>query len=767
MRNLRSTLLSACIAAIGTTACNSGPAPDLIRYVNPLTGTGASTTVSALTFSAGTESLAQTTPNVCTPNPMTLWTPQTRATEVKCVAPYYYKDSLIQGFRGSHWINGGCAADYGTFTLMPVTGTPFPTSETRASVFSHDSEISTPAYYSVRLERYGIDAEMTALQRTAIFRFDYEGDETPGAIVQINNDRGLGFIEIDPQKREIRGYNPVNRQYRMNHLSAHLNGYFVVRFDRDFESWSIFGDSTIQSGATTARNLKDMGATVTFKDGTGKITAKAGTSFTGLAGAQANLDGEIPEWDFTGVKKEAEKQWNEHLSKIRIEGATDQQKDIFYTAFYHTSLLPRKMNDLDGQRPAFTTGETVPTAYEGDYYDDFSMWDIYRATLPLTAIIEPQKTNDYVNSFIAKYEEGGWLPIFPLHNNYTSAMIGDHGIAMIGDAWCKGIRNYDIEKAYAAMRQNAFDSPDSADYKMGMGRRALKSYLEYGYVPLEDPVLDAFHRGEQVSRTLEYAYDDFVLAQVAKDLGKTDDYDKLTARAANYKNVLDPETKWARGRYADGRFIEPFDPAVKVRYITEGTPKHYTWYVPQDVQGLIDFMGEETFVANLDSMFAHHFYWHGNEPGHQTAFLFNWAGLPWKTQGYVRDILRTEYADGPGGLCGNEDSGQMSAWYMLSSMGFYPVCPGVPQYAIASPMYPKTEIELPGGKVFTIVANNASDENVYIQSATLDGKPYDKSYFTHDDIANGSTLVFEMGPEPNKAWAAGKEARPYSMTPVR
>ena len=346
-------------------------------------------------------------------------------------------------------------------------------------------------------------------------------------------------------------------------------------------------------------------------------------------------------------------------------------------------------------------------------------------------------------------------------------MIGDHGIAMIGDAWCKGIRNYDIEKAYAAMRQNAFDSPDSADYKMGMGRRALKSYLEYGYVPLEDPVLDAFHRGEQVSRTLEYAYDDFVLAQIAKDLGKTDDYDKLTARAANYKNVLDPETKWARGRYADGRFIEPFDPAVKVRYITEGTPKHYTWYVPQDVQGLIDFMGEETFVANLDSMFAHHFYWHGNEPGHQTAFLFNWAGLPWKTQGYVRDILRTEYADGPGGLCGNEDSGQMSAWYMLSSMGFYPVCPGVPQYAIASPMYPKTEIELPGGKVFTIVANNASDENVYIQSATLDGKPYDKSYFTHDDITNGSTLVFEMGPEPNKAWAAGKEARPYSMTPVR
>ena len=759
-------LFFGCFAFIGMTACSNGSSPDLIRYVNPLTGTGASTTISAMTFSAGTESLAQTTPNVCTPNPMTLWTPQTRATEVKCVAPYYYKDSLMQGFRGSHWINGGCAADYGSFTLMPVAGAPAPLSEERASVFSHDNEVSTPAYYSVRLDRYGIEAEMTALQRAAIFRFEYEGDETPGAIVQINNDRGAGFIEIDPQKREIRGYNPVNRQYRMTHLSAHLNGYFVVRFDRDFESWAVFGDGTLDSAATSARDLENMGVAVTFKEG-GNVMAKAGTSFTGLPGAQTNLDGEIPDWDFDKVRRKAEKEWNEHLSKIRIDGATEEQKDIFYTAFYHNSMLPRKMNDLDGQRPAFTTGETVPTAYEGDYYDDFSMWDIYRATLPLTTIIEPEKTNDYVNSFIAKYEEGGWLPIFPLHNNYTSAMIGDHAIAMIGDAWCKGIRDYDAELAYAAMRQNAFESPDSADYKMGMGRRALKSYLQYGYVPLEDPVLDAFHRGEQVSRTLEYAYDDFVLARVAKDLGKTDDYDKLIARAANYKNVLDPETKWARGRYADGRFITPFDPTVKVRYITEGTPKHYTWYVPQDVQGLIDFMGEEAFVANLDSMFTHHFYWHGNEPGHQTAFLFNWAGLPWKTQQHVRDILHVEYADGPGGLCGNEDAGQMSAWYMFASMGFYPVCPGVPQYAIASPVYPRTEIELPNGKTFTILAENASDTNIYVQSVTLNGQPYDKSYFTHDDIVNGSTLVFTMGPEPNKAWAAGKEARPYSITPLQ
>ena len=369
------------------------------------------------------------------------------------------------------------------------------------------------------------------------------------------------------------------------------------------------------------------------------------------------------------------------------------------------------------------------------------------------------------HSLVLKGQQGGWLPIFPSWNSYTAAMIGDHCIAMIGDAIIKDAPGFDYEEAYTLMRKNAFEAnPDSGSYRDGKGRRAMESYLKYNYVPLEDQVMEAFHRREQVSRTLEYAYDDFVLSQVAKKLGKTDDYKALIKRAENYRNVIDPETGYARGRHADGTWIEPFDPFASTSFICEGTPYHYTWYVPQDIAGLIRHMGgKERFINRLDTFFEGDYYWHGNEPGHHIAYLFAYAGEPWKTQKWVHDIINREYFTTPDGLSGNDDAGQMSSWLVFSMVGFYPVCPGMPYYVIGSPSFEESVITLENGKKFTIEAKGASEKNIYIQSATLNGQPYDKSYILHKDIMNGGILSFVMGDTPNKEWASATGSLPPSL----
>jgi len=403
---------------------------------------------------------------------------------------------------------------------------------------------------------------------------------------------------------------------------------------------------------------------------------------------------------------------------------------------------------------------------KGNYYDDFSMWDTYRALHPLLNILYPQQASQMMQSLVNKYEQGGWLPIFPCWNSYTAAMIGDHCISVLGDAYIKGIGGFDIEKAYEGMRKNAFESPlDPDDYKNGMGRRALASYLKYGYIPLEDSVPDAFHTKEQVSRTLEYAYDDYVLAQVARKLGKANDYEVLMRRAHNYANVIDPSTGYAQGRYADGRFLKENNAFQFASFITEGAPCHYTWYVPQDINGLAKCMGgRDKFSSKLDSMFTEGRYWHGNEPCHQVAYLFNYVGQPWKTQQYVRHIMLSEYQNTPGGLAGNDDAGQMSAWYVFAAMGFYPVCPGTPEYLLASPTFKRLTLHLENGKTFTIKAPNASEENIYIQSVTKDGESYEKNYISHSDILSGSSFEFVMGKEPNTQWGTALNACPSSIT---
>ena len=738
----------------------------LQQYVDTRVGTAASATETAGVFGRHTEEYGQTLPAVLVPHGMNFWTPQTQDTELKCIAPYYYRDSKLQGFRNSHWIVGGCTQDYGSMTLMSVFGTLKTTPEERASSFSHSSEIATPAYYSVYLDDYNTRAELTAQSRSALFRFTYDKDGMAYLVVNPNSDQGEGYIEVDTVRKEIRGYNPVHRIYQGWGESAGFSGYFVVKFEKTPVTFGVFKDSVAYWGKTSIGKQLHIGAFVGFKVcAHERILVKAASSFTSIQGAIKNMAKEIPHWDFDKVHRQLNKCWEDQLSKLKVVGDKNQ-KEKFYGAFYRTSFLPRVFNDVDGAYPSFSKGTPIRKSINGDYYEDYSMWDTYRALHPLLTIIDTKREGEMVQSLVEKYKQGGWLPIFPCWNSYTAAMIGDHCISVIGDAYMKGIKGIDMLTAYEAMRKNAFQTPSSIeDYKNGMGRRALKSYLQYGYIPLEDSVKEAFHQNEQVSRTLEYAYDDYALAQVAKKMGKTADYKLLIHRAKNYQNVIDPRTGYAQGRHADGTFLTQNNAFSFASFVTEGAPCHYTWYVPQDMKGLMKLMGgKEKFIAKLDSMFSENRYWHGNEPCHQVAYLFSYAGEPWKTQKQVAYIRSTEYLNAPGGLSGNDDAGQMSAWYVFSAIGFYPVCPGNPYYVIGSPSFESTTIQLENGKRFVIKAHQVSNKNIYIQSAKLNGKPFDKSYLTHQQIMDGGVLEFIMGDVPNKSWASSVRSCPPSMS---
>lgn len=741
-----------------------------IQYVNPLIGTAVSNTESARRHSeGGSELKGQTFPAVGVPHGMTHWTPQTRATERKCLSPYYYEETRIQGFRGSHWMSGSCTQDYGSVTLMPMSGSLKTDVETRASSFDHKNEKATPAYYSVKLDDYNITAELTGTSHAGFLRFTYGQGNESYLVIEPNSDEGEGYIEIDAEKNEITGYNPVHRIYQGWGKPAGFSGYFVAVFDHPFAEYgSWHTKDSLHPGVRIAKgNKTPVGAYVRFASEKNLIVqVKTGHSFTSLEGARRNLNAQIKGWNFESVKSQSEGAWNQALSKIQVKGGSEQDKTMFYTALYHTKIIPRIFSDADGTYPGFADDEKLHKTSGYEYYEDFSMWDTYRAVHPLLTLLEPRRTSDMVNSLLRKAEQGGWLPIFPCWNNYTAAMIGDHALSMIGDAYVKGLGGFNAELAYKVMRKNAFEpNTNSQDYKEGKGRRAMESYLKYGYIPLEDSVPDAFHKREQVSRTLEYAYDDFVLAQVAKKLDKKQDYTILMQRAANYKHVFDTTTGYVRGRYANGQWIDKFDPfALRASFITEGSPYQYTWYVPQDVAGLIKLMGgKERFINRLDTLFEKRYYWHGNEPGHQTVYLYAYAGVPWKTQQRVRDIIREEYSSEAGGLSGNEDSGQMSAWLVFSMMGFYQVCPGMPYYVLGSPMFDNITLTGPAGNKFTILAKGQSDTNRYIQSAKLNGKPFTRTYLLHKEIARGGQLLLEMGSKPNANWGNLTTDLPPSM----
>lgn len=735
-----------------------------IKYIDTRVGTAASTTHTAGLFGKGSEEYGQTLPAVLEPNGMNFWTPQTQDTEQKCMAPYYYKDSLLQGFRASHWIVGGCTQDYGSMTLMPLYARLRTQPVARASRFDHRHEVATPAYYSVMLPDEGIRAELTGRSRSAIFRFTYMQDGKGYLVVNPNSDEGQGYVEIDTVNKVIRGCNPVHRIYQGWGQPAGFSGHFVVSLQKPFTAYGIYDKERSVPGVTRIAGRPCMGVYVEFDVQAGEeVLVKAASSFVDAEGAGHNLQAEIPHWDFNRTQDELTRLWEERLALISVQSEDTDALGKFYGALYRASFLPRTFNDADGRYPSFATGTPIRQMPAGEnYYEDYSMWDTYRALHPLINLITPQRGGEMMQSLVLKYEQGGWLPIFPCWNSYTAAMIGDHCTAAMADAYVKGIRNFDVQKAYEGMRRNAFESPSTKEeYRNGMGRRALISYLRYGYIPLEDSVPDAFHTCEQVSRTLEYAYDDFALAQVADALGRTADRDTLLYRARNYHHVMDPRTGYVQGRYADGRFLTEDNAFRFVRFITEGAPCHYTWYVPHDPYGLMELMGgREAYVAKLDSMFSEKRYWHGNEPCHQIPFLFNYAGQPWKTQRVVHHILQTEYHNTPGGLAGNDDAGQMSAWYVFASMGLYPVCPGTPYYLLSAPIFPEVTLCPEGGKPFTIRAKGVSAENVYIRGAMLNGKPYTRNYISHTELVAGGILELEMGTEPDRGWGSRPEDCP-------
>jgi len=705
-----------------------------LRYVNTLIGTAPAATESAKKHGSGTEDKGQTFPAVGRPFGMTQWTPETRTTETKCVSPYYYNDKFITGFRGSHWMSGSCTQDYGSATIMPfATSKPDTLTRNPVSGFSHKNETVNPSYYSLSLDNYNITAELTGSVRTGLMRFTFTGKTEGFLLIRMNSDEKEGKVWIDKEKNEIIGYNPVHRIYQGWGKPAGFSGWFVIKTDKPFKPVGFLKNNQ----------------QIVISTGTEKtVLVKIGTSFTGADGARKNMEKEIPGWDFDAVRTEGENVWNQTLSKIIVRNGPEQDKIKFYTALYHCCLLPRIASDVDGGYICFSSGGKICNTGGFDYYDDFSMWDTYRALHPLLTIIEPERTRDMMRSLILKAEQGGWMPIFPAWASYTAAMIGDHVSTTIADAYLKGIRDFDAEKAYFYMRKNAFETPPAEEYKDGKGRRALGSYLKYGYIPMEDSVWDAFHKNEQVSRTLEYALDDYALARFAGAIGKTEDSAILMKRSENWKNVFDTQTGFVRGRYADGRWVEPFDPYSKVKYICEGTPYHYTWYVPHDVPGLIKLMGGNTaFLQKLDKFFEEGHYWHGNEPGHQVPFMFAMAGQPWKTQKWVQQILREEYGTGPGGLSGNEDAGQMSAWLVFAMMGFYPVCPASNQYIITTPSFDEVRIVVPGNNTFLISCLDRPDGIAYISAITRNGARYNEWYINHKDIVKGTRFTFYLSPK--------------------
>ena len=677
--------------------------------LNTMVGTAPANTKTAGLFGKGSEEHGQTLPAVLAPNGQNFWTPQTRDTEKKCLAPYYYADSLFQGIRNSHWIVGGCTQDYGSFTLAALTGQLRLRPEERATLFTHADEISHPHYYAVRLPHEHLKIELTASSHTAIFRITPEQDGPVHIVLNHNSDKGEGFLKIDNQEKTIYGYNPVHRIYQGWGEPAGFCGHYLLQA---YDEIADFGIDSLCAWFTFNGKAHEP------------IILKAATSFTTKEGAVNNFAAEAEAHDFDSMMENLARQWTARLHTIDVEDQDTARVNQFYGALYRCSFLPREMSDVDGNYPKFADG--TPLTPDSSllpphkFYGDFSMWDTYRAVHPLYNLIVPQQSADMMQSLVTMYEQGGWLPIFPCWNSYTAAMIGDHCSVALADAYVKGIRNFNVGKAYEAMRKNAFETPASyEEYKNGMGRRALASYLKYGYIPLEDSVKEAYHQEEQTSRTLEYAFDDFAVAQLAKALGKEQDFNELMRRSENWRNVINPQTGYCDGRHQTV-FEGNTDYVHRKPWITEGAACHYTWYVPQNVEGLVEVLGgPQKFEAKLDSMFTEGRYWHGNEPCHQIAYLYDFIGKREKTIERVAHILDTEYNDTPGGLSGNDDAGQMSAWYIFSSIGFYPVCPATDRYMLSAPRFQKITLNPDGGRPFVITPN---------------AFPQDRHFMTHSEI---------------------------------
>jgi len=707
----------------------------------------------------GTDFHGHTYPGATVPFGMVQLSPDTRLTGWDGCSGYHYSDSIVYGFSHTHLSGTGCL-DLGDILIMPTVGEPELDYKFFSSPFRKATEKAKPGYYSVFLEKPKVLAELTATARVGFHRYTYSKTEEANIILDLQH-----RDEVLDSWIQIAGNNEVRGYRRSKSWADDQRVYFVIRFSSPFELSKV----RTADGSTLTANIEGENSVVNegknlkawFKFGTIKgdtLLVKVGISAVSVEGAIKNLDAEIPDWNFDNTAKNANAAWNKELSKIIVEGGTPDQLTTFYTALYHTMVVPNIFCDADGMYLGMD--KKIHKAEGFTPYTVFSLWDTYRAWHPLMTIIDTKRTNDYINTFLSHYRYGGLLPVWELDANETFCMIGYHAVPVIVDAWMKGIRGFDAKYALEAMKHSS-----------NLKHLGLEAYRRYGHIPGDK-------EPESVSKTLEYSYDDWCIAQMAKSLGNQGDYSEYIHRAQFYKNIFDPTTGFMRPRY-NGGWKTPFNPTEVDNNFTEANSWQYSFLVPQDISGLMKLHGGvKGFEAKIDELFSTSEnlsgreqsditgligqYAHGNEPSHHMAYLYNFVGSSWKTQRIVRKIMDEMYTAKPDGLCGNEDCGQMSAWYVLSAMGMYSVCPGNTQYAIGSPLFAKTQINLENGKTFTILAENNSKENIYIKEAKLNGKPLTHSWVDYSEILKGGELKFVMANTPNKEWASDVKGIPVN-----
>lgn len=747
-----------------TYACKNDPpktqpkTENLLSYVDPFIGTGGH---------------GHTYPGATTPFGMVQVSPINGINGWDWCSGYHYSDSVIVGFGNLH-LSGTGIGDLADLLLMPTHKTldlstlpqgekeqyPKNASELRdilpyKSKFSHANEKASPGYYQVYLEDPKINVELTASKRTGIHKYTFEKDSQQSVVLDlgfaINWDKATATQINQTDSLTITGFRHSTGWAKNQKL------FYVIKFSKPITSIDLYADGKQISGTHNVTAEKTAAQIYFDTQNNQELIAHVSISSVSIENAIVNLTSEKLDavFDFEQNKKNAEKLWEDTLSKIRIETPTDSLKTIFYTALYHTQIAPVTFSDVNGEFRL--ENDSIAKAVGYTAYSTLSLWDTFRAEHPLLTILAEKETSDIINSMLAYYQVNQTLPVWTLYGNETNTMTGYHSVAVIAEAYLKGIRGFDAEKTYEAMKTT-----------MMKDDRGLEFYKKYGYIPYD--TLD-----ESVTITLEYAYDDWCLAQMALALGKNDDYTYFMKRSEAYKQLFDPKTGFMRGKSADGKsWREPFDPKHSNHRehtdYTEGNAWQHSWFVPHDVDGLIALHGgNEKFSNMLEQLFTESSeitgdfisaditgligqYAHGNEPSHHIAYMFNHAQQPWRTQYWVNEILKTQYSTQPDGLSGNEDCGQMSAWYVFSAMGFYPMNPASTEYEITSPLFEKSTIQLNNKKTFTIIAKDVTAENMYIQSATLNGKPFHKTTLSHSTILSGGTLEFQMGNKPNTQW---------------
>ncbi len=699
---------------------------DYTQYVNPFIGAADN---------------GHTFPGACRPFGMIQTSPVTGAVGWRYCSEYVYEDSIIWGFTQTH-LNGTGCMDLGDVLVMPVTGKRQRQWNEYRSGFSKETEKATPGYYSVTLDEPDVTAELTATTHTALHRYTFHKADSASLLIDLQH----GPAWRDEQYHSQVSFCETNWEndstltgHVINKVWVNQVYYFAMKFNRP-----VIASSELPMAAT--EKGKRIIATFDMKP-EDQLLMKVALSTTGVEGAKANLTAELNGWDFEGVRQTAKNEWNSYLSRIDVEGTTDE-KTNFYTSFYHALIQPNEISDIDGKYR--NAKDEIVQATGDKFYSTFSTWDTYRAAHPFYTLMVPERVDGFVNSLVDQCETIGYLPIWGLWGGETFTMIANHSVPIIAEAYAKGFRGFDAERAFNAIKQTQTVShPLKSNWE---------NYTKYGYFPTD------LTEAESVSSTLESVYDDYAAADMAKRMGKEEEAAYFAKRADYYKNLFDPSTKFMRPKKADGTWKSPFNPSqvghsesIGGDY-TEGNAWQYTWHVQHDVPGLIAlFGGEEAFLQKLDSVFTVKLettqadvtgligqYAHGNEPSHHVAYLYTLAGRPERTQELIRQIFDTQYLPKPNGLCGNDDCGQMSAWYMFSAMGFYPVNPVSGEYVFGAPQFPKFTLHLADGKTFTILAEGLSEEHKYIDSITLNGKPYTKNYITHEDILKGGTLVYKM-----------------------